>query len=266
MQPANRARIFRLLRSQWALFLLLLAVVLSGCVNAELGINFRGQTGGEIVQRIKLADPLTTFNGATTQEWFDKIKHRTRQLQGEAKQVSAQEIAVTIPFNSGTDLEAKLNQFLLEEFTSAPSTNANAQLEPLLQSHLAVTQQNFLLLLRHHLSFDLDLQSLGIQSLQGNLLLSPEALVKLEFSLSTPWGARSLSTGKDPLNTSPQQQIGPLVWTLQPGQLNHLEAVFWFPSPLGVGAVAIALFVAGGTYLKYGLFAPPPTSPSLPNS
>lgn len=265
MQPANRARIFRLLRSQWALFVLLLAVVLSGCVNAELGINFKGQTGGEIVQHIKLADPLTTFNGATTQEWFDKIKQRTRQLQGKAKQVSAQEIAVTIPFSSGTDLEAKLNQFLSDEFTSGQPTNTNAQLEPLLQSHLTVTQQNFLLLVRHHLSFDLDLRSLGIQSLQGNLLLSPEALVKLEFSLSTPWGARSLSMGKD-VNTGPRQQIGPLVWTLQPGQLNHLEAAFWFPSPLGVGAVVIALFVAAGTYLKYGLFAPAPTSYALPNS
>ena len=44
-----------------------------------------------------------------------------------------------------------------------------------------------------------------------------------------------------------------LVWKLKPGEINYLEAVFWIPSPVGIGAVIIALFVAAGISLKYQL-------------
>lgn len=245
MRPVN-ARRPRLLQSCLSLFLLL-ASLLSGCVDADLGISFKGQTGGEIVQRIHLANQLTTFSGSTTQEWFDRLKHRARQLQGSAKQASKQDIEVTIPFDNGTDLAAKLNQ-LLSQFKATSSSSASIE-SPLIQSHLRVTQQNFLLLLRARLIYDLDLRSLGVQSSEGNLLLSPERLLNLKFSLHTPWGARSVNPPTaDAVSTSPRQG---LVWHLQPGEINHLEAVFWFPSPLGIGALAIALGVAGGMYLKY---------------
>ncbi len=275
MQPVNRARISLL---QWPLWLfrlhlwkllglLLAGLFLSSCVNAELGINFKGQSGGEIVQHIKLADQFTAFNRSTTQQWFDKIKRQTHQLQGRVRQ-SGQEIEVTIPFGNSTDLEAKLNQFLSDVFEAVQPTSANSQAQSsLIRSDLGVSQQNFLLLLHNRLSYDLDLRSLGVQSIGGDLLLSPDPLVKLEFGLNTPWGARSVSSPADPASTSPvvQQTGHQLVWRLQPGQLNHLEAVFWFPSPLGIGAVAIALVVAGGRYLKYSLFPVAPVSPSRPN-
>jgi hypothetical protein len=44
-----------------------------------------------------------------------------------------------------------------------------------------------------------------------------------------------------------------LTWKLQPGKQNHLEAIFWIPSPIGIGAVAIAILVGIGFWLKYQL-------------
>ncbi len=293
-QPVNQARpqLLRWVKSNrrlsrfWVLFIALLAaLLLSGCVHADLEINFRGQSGGEIVQHIKLAQ-LTTVSSSAAQDWFDGIKRRARQLRGKANR-SDQEIEVTIPFGSPADLEAKVNQLLNPADVKIPSRNiapatatgetasaANPELQlPLVQSHLKVKQQNFLFFLRNRLIYDLDLRSLGVQSANGNLLFSPDSLLELEFKLRTPWVARSINSrteaaspevGRQPRGATevrgrggsriaPTQQGQQLVWMLQPGQLNHLEAVFWFPSPIGIGAAAIALLVAGGIYVKYRL-------------
>ena len=40
-------------------------------------------------------------------------------------------------------------------------------------------------------------------------------------------------------------------WQLKPGELNHLDAIFWLPNPLGIGAILIILISCGGYYLKY---------------
>lgn len=77
----------------------------------------------------------------------------------------------------------------------------------------------------------------------------------LKFSLQTPWGARSIQPKRpDPALAFPtaRRQGKTLTWTLQPGQQNHLEAVFWYPSLVGWGAIAITLLIAAGLYLKYG--------------
>lgn len=261
MQPARPDKRLKLLRSRWwiLLIVLLASLLLSGCVQSDLEINFRGQSGGQIVQHVKLADQLTTVSDTATQDWLDGIKRRARQLRGKTKQLSSREIEVVIPFGSPTDLETKLNQFL-NPATAKPSNGkaaekaSSSELQlPLTQSHLKMTQQNFLFFLRNRLIYDIDLRSLGVQSMGGDLLLSPDWL-ELEFELNTPWGARSINAAQNSEATSPEVHIQgqQLAWTLQPGQLNHLEAVFWFPSPIGIGAVAITLLVAGGIYLKYG--------------
>jgi hypothetical protein len=54
------------------------------------------------------------------------------------------------------------------------------------------------------------------------------------------------------------------MWTLKPGQLNHLEAVFWLPSPLGIGTLVIVLLVLGGFYLKYKSLPGVVTKPVAP--
>ena len=119
--------------------------------------------------------------------------------------------------------------------------------------HLSVNQNNFLLVLRNQLSLELDLRSLSLLSSNGSVLVSPGALLELEFNLNTPWGAQSLELGSGAI--APQSLLDgkQLVWKLKPGEINYLGAVFWLPSPVGIGALAIALFVAAGISLKYQL-------------
>lgn len=230
--------------------MLLASLLLSGCVQYDVGINFESPNRGEIVQHIKLGDRLTSLSGATAQQWLDTVEQRTRRLGGRIQRSSNQEVAVTIPFSSGADLNTKFNEFL------NPSTKKGAakQAEPVLpeiKSDFHLSQSNFLFLLRNRLSYTLDLRSLGVTSANGDLLVSPSSLLDLEFRLNTPWGARSVNTAANAISAVPGQQGHQLIWTLEPGQINHLEAVFWLPSPLGIGTVVIVLLVLGGWYLKY---------------
>ncbi|MHC5832731.1 MAG: DUF3153 domain-containing protein, partial [Nostoc sp.] len=90
------------------------------------------------------------------------------------------------------------------------------------------------------------------------------SILDLEFSLKTPWGAKNIQqtetamSNDKPLGVyAPEKNGNQLVWKLQPGELNHIEAVFWLPSPLGIGTLLIILFVWGGLYLRYN-FMPDP--------
>lgn len=246
----------------WILLLVLLASLLvSGCVRSDLTLQFRGQSGGRIVEHLTLADQVTAVSGVTAKNWFNRIERQARQLGGKTKRLSNRELAVTIPFGTAADLEAKLDQLLTlsEPLTASRSTTPQAQ-EPLFHAALKLTQQNWLLLIRNRLRLDLDLRSLGVQSLTGEPLLSPDALLNLTFALETPWAARALPTQQslpEEIIPAADHQGQVLTWTLQPGHVNHLEAVFWYPSTVGIGAIVIALLVIAGAYLKYRVFSPP---------
>jgi hypothetical protein len=124
---------------------------------------------------------------------------------------------------------------------------------PTVPATLTVTQQNFLLLLRNHFTYDVDLRSLGIQSSSGDVLLSPSSLVDLQLSLKTPWGARPIKrpiTDTTQINPAVIREGKTLLWKLQPGYLNHLEAAFIYPSPVGWGAIAVILFVSVGLWYQ----------------
>jgi len=242
--------IFGRLRMLWVM--LLAALLLSGCVKYDLGVNFEGQHRGELVQHIKLGEQLTNFSSSQAQDWLKSIEQRARQLQGKTKRLSDQELLVTIPFSTGAELESKFNQFFnpVAKKASQPATNTELDL-PSLNSKLSLTQSNLLLFVRNKLSYDLDLRSLGVISSNGSVIVSPGSLFDLEFSLQAPWGIRSVEKGTDAIKPTVSNKGHRLVWTLQPGQVNHLEAVFWLPSPIGIGTLVIALLVIGGFYLKY---------------
>lgn len=257
----GRVRLFGLI--------LLSSLLLSGCVQYQVGVNFDNPNYGEIVQHIKLGERLVSFSGESASAWLSSIERRARELQGTSSRLSNQEINVTIPFNNGAELENKFNTFFrhTDNKTSENVTSAVNDL-PQIDSHLSLNQNNLLLLVRNRLSYDLDLRSLELISTNANVQITSGSILEFEFSLNTPWGARSVE--KSPNAIQPEKQGNQLIWRLQPGQINHLEAVFWLPSPIGIGTVVIALFVAAGIFLRY-IFMPDPTeqfairnSPSAP--
>ena len=243
MLTSLRQSLVRFVIQIQVIWVIILALCLSGCVQYEVGVNYANQHRGEIVQHIRLGRQLTSFSGSAAQNWLQRVEQRTKQLGGRARRFSNEELIVTIPFYNGVGLESKFNQF----FQAQAQTAAQLDL-PSIESHLKLKESNFLLLLRNHLIYDLDLRSLGIVSSEDNLLISPGSALNLEFSLTTPWGARRINTN----GFAPgfEEQGKPLVWMLNAGEVNHLEAVFWVPSPLGIGTVAIILFVVVGAHLK----------------
>lgn len=261
---------FGRLRVLW--IILLASLLLSGCVQYDAGVNFESPNQGEIVQHIKLGEQLRTFSDSSAQQWLNSLESRARQLQGKIKRLSPQEIIVRIPFSSGAELEEKFNQFFNPVAQKDAPTVSGQELDlPKIQSNFSLTQGNFIFWVRNRLIYDLDLRSLGVLSTNGNVIVSPGSLFDLEFSLNTPWGARSVNPSAEAAITPTVVQKGhQLLWKLEPGQLNHLEAVFWLPSPLGIGTLLIVLLVGVGFYLKYqslpgGLLksAQPPAVPGL---
>ena len=235
-------------------FVLCLLTLVTGCVQYDVGVNFESQTRGEIVQHIKLGERLTSFSSDTVADWLKSVEQRVRLLDGKTKRLSDREVLVRIPFNNGAELENKFNQFY-NPIAQTAKYRVASPLEtdlPKFESHLSVKQNNLLLVLRNRLSLELDLRSLSLLSSNGSLLLSPGGLLELDFSLNTPWGAENIETTvAGALVPEIYEQGKQLVWKLKPGEVNYLEATFWIPSPVGIGALIIALFVAAGTAVKY---------------
>jgi hypothetical protein len=248
------------------LLVLVVSLLLSGCVEYDVGVNFNSANNGQLVQHIKLGEQLTSFSGDYVYEWLNSIERRARKLDGRARRISRDEVVVTIPFSNGKELQTKFNEFFNsgKQQTTEGSADGNSEL-PKIESNLLVVQNNFLLAVKNELIFDLDLRSLSLIASRGNVLADTGAILDLEFALKTPWGAKNIQR----VETAPQPENkgGQLVWKLQPGELNHIEVVFWLPSPLGIGALLITLFVWGGIYLRY-TFMPDPqlqfaTKPSV---
>lgn len=235
-------------------FVLCLLTLVTGCVQYDVGVNFQSQTRGEIVQHIKLGEKLASFSSETVRDWLNSVEQRVRLLNGKTKRLSETEVMVTIPFNNGAELQNKFNKFYNPIAQTGKKSPVASRLEtdlPKFESHMDVKQNNLLLVLRNRLSLELDLRSLSLLSSNGSLLLSPGGLLELDFRLNTPWGAESIETVAGALVPETYNEGKQLVWKLKPGEINYLEATFWIPSPVGIGALIIALLVAAGVALKY---------------
>ncbi|PAX60046.1 hypothetical protein CK510_03930 [Brunnivagina elsteri CCALA 953] len=264
-------------RTRIVWLVLLASLLLSGCVKYDVGVNFDNANSGELVQHIRLGEKLTSFSGDSVYEWLNSIEHRARKLEGKARRISQEELIVSIPFSNGQELQTKYNEFFNPNIKQkAKSTEPESDL-PKIESNLLLFQNNFLLLVRNHLIYDLDLRSLALISNNGNVLANAGSILDLEFSLNAPWGAKNIqqtkpkpqqSTENTPLtegvtsaiaqSTIPLERNGKqLIWHFNPGELNHIEVVFWLPSPLGIGTLIIILIVWGGLYLRY-TFMPDP--------
>ncbi|MGK7923177.1 MAG: DUF3153 domain-containing protein [Trichodesmium sp.] len=231
------------------IFISFLAILLlNGCVQYEVGINFDSQNHGEIVQHIKLAKKLRNFSREIVSDWLKSVETRTYELQGKTKRISKQEIIVTIPFNNGADLENKFNSF----FQSIDSVEAQSYspeiLEdlPKLASHIEVNQNNFFVALRNKLSMNLDLR---LSSSNTKVAVNPDGLLDVEFKLITPWGFSDIKSSENQEIEHLNQKE--LIWQLKSGEINSLDVVFWIPSPIGIGTILICLFIYLGITLKY---------------
>jgi hypothetical protein len=220
-----------------------LAFALSGCVKYETGINFYSLNHGEIIEHIQLGEQLNSFNRNAVRSWLASIEQRTNRAAGRIERISDRELTVIIPFHNARELVTKINRYFNPEPTP-PETRSQ------FNSQLWLEQNNFFLVVRNHLTYDIDLRSLAVKSIDPNVAITAVNSVDLDFSLSSPWGVKSSDRATDIVGTKnvTDRQIN---WQLQPGKLNHIDAVFWLPNPLGIGALLIILFSLGGYYLKY---------------
>ncbi|QYO63629.1 DUF3153 domain-containing protein [Leptolyngbya sp. 7M] len=180
------------------LWLILVAFLfLSGCVRYDVGLSFADANHGSLVQQVHLSQQLTGVSRATANLWLDRLTEQAQQLGGTVKRSTEQDLVITIPFYNAKDLTTKFDRF----FQSVTSTEAKPRSSltdstsgsP--TSHLQIRTSNLLLWQRHRLEYDLDLRSLVVLPEANNaatLLVNPQDLLALNFSLNTPWGAQTL--------------------------------------------------------------------------
>ena len=245
--------------------LLVASLLLSGCVKYDMGMNFDNSNSGELVQHIKLGERLASFSSDPVYEWLNSIERRTRKLEGKTRRISREEIIVTIPFSNGQELQEKFNTFFNP--ANNPTYKASkGEIDsdlPEIESNLRLFQNNLLLAVRNRLIYDLDLRSLSIISSDGNVLANANSILDLEFSLKTPWGAKSVTTDENAIQ--PIKKANQLVWKLKAGELNHIETLFWLPNLIGIGVLLIVLLVWFGITVRYKFMSDPnPTIQTTP--
>jgi len=232
---------------------LCLATLLTGCVDYDVGVDFATPYSGQITQQIKVSDQLSNLAPADTKKWLNSWEKRSRELNGKVEKLNSQELLLTIPFGNGEELAQKFNQL----FQSSIFPNATIPQEQIdliqLNSQVSIHQSNLVFVERNSLDLAIDLRALGVLSQQDKIIIDPDSLANVEFQLTTPWIARSLANADDLQPITNTLKKG-LVWQLHPGEINHIEAIFWLPSPIGIGAAAIALLMILGFLLKYRRF------------
>lgn len=233
---------------------LCLTTLLTGCVDYDVGVHFATPYRGEITQHIQVNEKLTSLAPSDTRKWLNSLEQRSRQLQGKVKKVNSQELLLTIPFGNGKELAQKFNQL----FQTSIIPNAAIPKDQVdlieLNSQVSLHQSNLIFVERNSLDLAIDLRALGVLNNQEKIIVDPDSLADLEFQLNTPWIAHSISDSAEDLNPISNTLKKGLVWHLHPGEVNHIKAVFWLPSPLGIGAGTIILLMLAGFFLKYRRF------------
>ncbi|NJL89002.1 MAG: DUF3153 domain-containing protein [Coleofasciculaceae cyanobacterium SM2_1_6] len=166
--------------------MLLVSLVISGCVQYDVGVKVAGPHQGVLVQQIHLDEELSGFAGKQAKQWLGGIEARVRSLGGEVKRSSAQDLTVKIPFTNAQDLTDKFKRFFQPETQKL----GNSEALPDLNLRFSLEQSNLLLLQRCHLRLDADLRSLGLVAADGEVIINPGSLFDLQFSLESPWGAK----------------------------------------------------------------------------
>lgn len=232
---------------------LCLATLLTGCVNYDVGVNFATPYSGEITQHVNVSNQLATLAPEEIKQWLKSLEKRSRKLDGKVKKLNSQELLLTIPFGNGAELATKFNQ--LFQTSIVPNATIPQDKTELikLNSQVSIHQSNLVFVERNSLDLAIDLRALKILTQQDKIKIEADAIADLQFQLATPWIANSVSKSDylQPLNDPLQSG---LVWQLHPGEINHIAAVFWLPSPIGIGTAIIILLMILGYVIKYRRF------------
>ena len=232
-----------LIDRQWMILFCTISIGLSGCVKYDTGINFYSLNYGEIVQHIQVGEQLNSFSQQAVKTWIDSIEARTKAAQGRIEYVNGGEIKVIIPFNNARESIEKIDGYF-------NPTSPSSQDDSSFKTHMQIQQNNFFLVVRNHLTYDIDLRSQIVESTDPKVSIASGDLLDLNFTIQSPWGVTSADLSdslKGVTGTNDRQKT----WKIQSGKMNHLEAFFWLPNPLGIGSIAIVFISILGYYLKY---------------
>ncbi|WP_448169484.1 DUF3153 domain-containing protein [Leptolyngbya iicbica] len=214
-------------------------LLLTGCLQYDLNIQFDSQTHGQLVQQLHWRGAEVLTNPDWSQR-LTELRDRTAAVDGTIRFVDEQTLTITIPFNNGAELEQKFNDFFNPETITSGLFNLPSG--EAITAHLALRQNNWFGVIFNHVDIQFDLTSVPDLTATRLPLLQQQQLLIGNVMLTAPWVR--LPTGE---LTAAEQ------WALVPGQVNTLTADFWVPSYIGIGAAAIALFVLIGYGLKYWL-------------
>ncbi len=256
------------------LALLVLPLALSGCLRYDLTLRFDHQTHGQISQTIDLSERGAALAQPTLAPWLEALQGRSRPLGGQLSQ-GPQTVTLTVPFGTAADLGDRFQQLFADSPSSAIAPGAKvaagetspgdspAYLQLLgwepVPFALDIEQTNWLLASRTHLTYTLDLSQLPLESPRPGNEPAEAAWADLRFRLQVPWGLADIA----PTATAPlaQDSTG-ATWSLKPGQITAIDAVFWLPNAIALGSVGIVALVLAGYGLRYRIFKPKsPTHP-----
>ncbi len=221
----------------------ILSIALSGCVKYDTGINFSSLNYGEIVQHIQVGEQLNSFSQQAVKTWIASIEARTKAADGRIEYVNAGEVNVIIPFNNARELVEKIDGYF-------NSTSSSSQDDSSFKAHMQIQQNNFFLVVRNHLTYDINLRSQVVKSTDPKVSIASGDLLDLNFTIQSPWGVTSAKLPdsiEGIAGTNDRQKS----WKLESGKMNHLEAFFWLPNPLGIGSIVIIFISILGYYFKY---------------
>ena len=215
--------------------------MLGGCVDLEAGIHFWDANHGEIIQTVRLDSSLAALTDASEQVWFDALTERSQALGGKTTQREPGLVTLQIPFHNGADLSAKFNELIKASTSASPLADKATPLT----AEFSLEQRNFIVAVKNHLEYDLDLRSLQGWSLETasdgiQISILPRQGFNATFEITGPQRLTVLA-GNDGEHHGNQWQ-----WPLRSGQINHIAVDFWVPSYVGWGALFILGLVSVG--------------------